>query len=52
MKVYGVTGWKNCGSISVARTDDRMIVLRRTAASARAQGVECEIIGAEEAGRL
>ena len=46
------TGWKNCGSISVARTEDRMIVLRRTAASARAQGVECEIIGADEAGRL
>ena len=33
------TGWKNCGSLSVARTADRMTVLKRTAASARAQGV-------------
>jgi len=30
------TGWKNCGSLSVARTADRMTVLKRTAASARA----------------
>ena len=38
------TGWKNCGSVSVARTADRMTVLKRTAASARAQGVDIEII--------
>ena len=38
------TGWKNCGSLSVARSADRMTVLKRTAASARAQGVEIEVI--------
>ncbi|MEE9249829.1 MAG: FAD-dependent oxidoreductase, partial [Alphaproteobacteria bacterium] len=46
------TGWKRCGSISVARTEARMTVLKRTAATARAYGVEAEIISAEEAGRL
>lgn len=46
------TGWKRCGSITVARTEARMTQLKRTAATARAYGVEAEIIGAEEAGRL
>ena len=46
------TGWKRCGSISVARTEARMTALKRTAATARAYGVEAEIISAEEAGRL
>ena len=44
------TGWKNCGSLSVARTGDRLTQLRRSAASARAYGVECEIVSAREAG--
>ncbi|AOF93112.1 FAD-dependent oxidoreductase [Sinorhizobium sp. RAC02] len=43
------TGWKNCGSVSVARTADRMTVLKRTAASARAQGVAIEVISPKEA---
>ena len=43
------TGWKNCGSLSVARTADRMTVLKRTAASARAQGVAIEVISPQEA---
>lgn len=43
------TGWKNCGSVSVARTVDRMTVLKRTAASARAQGVAIEVISPKEA---
>ena len=46
------TGWKKCGSLSVARTKDRMTVLQRTAASARAQGVNVEVITAREAGDL
>ncbi|RUW56235.1 MULTISPECIES: FAD-dependent oxidoreductase [unclassified Mesorhizobium] len=46
------TGWKNCGSLSVARTADRMTVLKRTAASARAQGVEIDVISPREAGDL
>ena len=46
------TGWKNCGSLAVARTDDRMTVLKRTAAAARAQGVAVDVISAREAGDL
>ncbi|MET2826724.1 GcvT family protein [Mesorhizobium shangrilense] len=46
------TGWKNCGSLSVARTADRMTVLKRTAASARAQGVEIDVISPKEAADL
>jgi len=46
------TGWKQTGSLSVARTDERMIQLRRTASSARSQGVAIEILSAEEAGAL
>ena len=46
------TGWKRCGSLAVARTDDRMTLLKRTAAMARAHGVEAEVIGAADAGRL
>lgn len=42
------TGWKNCGSLSVARSADRMTVLKRTAASARAQGVDIEVISARK----
>ena len=45
------TGWKRCGSLTVARTQDRMILLRRTAALARAFGVEAEVITPAEAGR-
>lgn len=43
------TGWMECGSVTVARTDDRMTMLLRTAAAARAQGVEVQVISAHEA---
>ncbi len=43
------TGWKECGSVTVARTDDRMTMLLRTAASARAQGVEVDVITPDRA---
>lgn len=46
------TGWKQCGSVAVARTPDRMTLLKRTAAKARAYGIDAEIISADEAGRL
>jgi 4-methylaminobutanoate oxidase (formaldehyde-forming) len=59
-KLYGeleaetglATGWMNCGSLSVARTPERMTQLKRTAAIARAYGVACEVISPAEAGRL
>ncbi len=44
------TGWKACGSLSIARTEDRMTVLKRVAAKARAYGVDAEVISAKEAG--
>ncbi|WP_367718263.1 FAD-dependent oxidoreductase [Nitratireductor sp. GISD-1A_MAKvit] len=46
------TGWKQCGSLSVARTPERMTVLKRTAAAARAQGVDIELVSAREAGEI
>jgi glycine/D-amino acid oxidase-like deaminating enzyme len=46
------TGWKQCGSLSVARTAERMTQLKRTAAVARAYGVTCDVIGPQEAGEL
>src|SRR4029077_382306 len=45
------TGWKQCGSISVARTAERMIQLRRNASVANAYGIEAHVISREEAGR-
>ncbi|MCU0949877.1 MAG: FAD-dependent oxidoreductase [Burkholderiaceae bacterium] len=44
------TGWKPCGSLAVARTPDRMTQLKRTAAVARAYGVDCEVVSAADAG--
>lgn len=43
------TGWNQCGSVTVARTEERMILLRRIAAAARAQGVECELLSPSQA---
>ena len=43
------TGWKRCGSVSVARTAERMIQLKRNAAMATAYGVEAHVISLEEA---
>src|SRR5512145_212191 len=44
------TGWKQCGSLAVARTADRMIQLKRTAAVAQAYGVACDVLTPQEAG--
>ncbi len=46
------TGWKACGSVNVARTPERMQVLRKQAALARSFGVEVQLIGPREAGDL
>src|SRR4051812_14001213 len=43
------TGWKQCGSVLVARTPERVTLFRRIRAAARAQGVACEIISVAEA---
>ena len=44
------TGWKQCGSLSVARTEERMTYLRRSAATANKQGVVCEELTPLQAG--
>ncbi|MGH7058631.1 MAG: NAD(P)/FAD-dependent oxidoreductase, partial [Acetobacteraceae bacterium] len=46
------TGWKRTGSLSVARTPERMTQLLRTASLARAQGVEAEVLCVAAAARL
>ncbi|HVJ44122.1 MAG TPA: FAD-dependent oxidoreductase [Dongiaceae bacterium] len=44
------TGWKQCGSITVARTQDRVTQLRRSLASAKSFGLEAHFISPAEAG--
>ncbi|NUR30464.1 MAG: FAD-dependent oxidoreductase [Catenulispora sp.] len=44
------TGWKECGSIQVARTPQRMDYIKRSVAAARVHGVEAELISPREAG--
>jgi glycine cleavage system aminomethyltransferase T/glycine/D-amino acid oxidase-like deaminating enzyme len=43
------TGWKQCGSVNVARTPERWIVFQRQAAMARSFGIEVELIAPREA---
>jgi 4-methylaminobutanoate oxidase (formaldehyde-forming) len=42
------TGWRQCGSISIATTPDRLTHIRRQASLARAFGVEAYEIGVDE----
>ncbi len=46
------TGFKRCGGVTVARTEDRMIQLQRTAAAAEAFDLECELVGPSRAKEL
>jgi 4-methylaminobutanoate oxidase (formaldehyde-forming) len=43
------TGWKQCGSVLVARTAERHALFKRIASAAAAQGVACELISIKEA---
>ena len=43
------TGWKQCGSIIVARTPERVTLFRRIVSAARAQGLECHLMSVAEA---
>ncbi len=43
------TGYKQCGGVTVARTEQRMGQLRRTAATAEAYDMECVLLTPEEA---
>jgi glycine cleavage system aminomethyltransferase T/glycine/D-amino acid oxidase-like deaminating enzyme len=44
------TGWKQCGSVNVARTPERMQLLKKQVALARGFGVEVELITPREVG--
>src|SRR2546430_3980535 len=44
------TGWKRCGSLNVAKTPERLKLLKRQMARAKSFGVEFEFISAAEAG--
>jgi glycine cleavage system aminomethyltransferase T/glycine/D-amino acid oxidase-like deaminating enzyme len=43
------TGFRRCGGVTVARTPDRLTQLRRTAATAEAYQLECELISPAQA---
>ncbi|WP_340538408.1 GcvT family protein [Nocardioides sp. GXZ039] len=43
------TGYRNVGGLIVARTEDRMVQLQRTAANAIAYDMPCELIGPDQA---
>jgi glycine/D-amino acid oxidase-like deaminating enzyme len=45
------TGWKQCGSVNVARTPERMKVLKKQVAMAHSFGVECHEISPRRGGR-
>ncbi len=46
------TGYRNVGGLIVARTEERMVQLRRTAANAEAYDLDCRMLTADEAGEL
>ncbi|XP_011309065.1 pyruvate dehydrogenase phosphatase regulatory subunit, mitochondrial [Fopius arisanus] len=46
------TGWKQCGSLSLARTRDRMTVFRRMKAQSVSRDIECHLVTPEEAQEL
>lgn len=46
------TGYRNVGGVVVARTEDRMTQLRRTASNATAYDMDCELISPERAQEL
>ena len=45
------TGFRRCGGVTVARTPERLVQLRRTAAAAEAYELECELISPRQARR-
>src|SRR6266436_3695866 len=46
------TGWKQCGSLNVAKTPDRLKLLKRQMARAKSFGIAFEFISASEAGDI
>ncbi len=46
------TGYRNVGGLVVARSEDRLVALRRTAANAAAYDLPCRLLSPDEAGEL
>ena len=46
------TGWKQCGSLNVAKTADRLTLVKRQMARAKSFGIEFEFITPSEAGKM
>ncbi len=46
------TGYRNVGGLVVARTEDRMVTLRRTAGNAAAYDLPCRLLSPDEAQEL
>src|SRR6266478_2139552 len=46
------TGWKQCGSLNVAKTPERLKLLQRQMARAKSFGIEFEFITPAEAGKI
>jgi glycine cleavage system aminomethyltransferase T/glycine/D-amino acid oxidase-like deaminating enzyme len=46
------TGWKRCGSLNVAKTPERLVLMRRQMARAKSFGIAFEFVSPAEAGRI
>jgi glycine cleavage system aminomethyltransferase T/glycine/D-amino acid oxidase-like deaminating enzyme len=46
------TGWKQCGSLNVAKTPERLKLIKRQMARAKSFGVEFEYVSPDEAGAI
>ncbi len=46
------TGWKQCGSLNVAKTPERLKLLKRQMARAKSFGIDFEFITPSEAGKI
>ncbi len=46
------TGWKQCGSLNVAKTPERLVAMNRQMARAKSFGIEFEFVSPAEAGRI
>ena len=46
------TGWKQCGSLNVAKTPERLTLVKRQMARAKSFGIEFDFISPAEAGKM
>jgi 4-methylaminobutanoate oxidase (formaldehyde-forming) len=46
------TGWKQCGSLNIAKTTERLTLMKRQMARAKSFGIEFEFVSPAEVGRI